>query len=757
MTTFGIQGERNYPPDDISPKKKGKDWCLKAAKAIHGDYYNSALYKYQQKIPELRRYAKGKQNTDKYLKLMGIKKDASFVNLNQEALKIGAKYTDLAVGMLSKVQLKPSCTSVDPNSIDAKTQHEFYLKSMNFMGENTKSPILQDIMSRIPNGEYEVRRYLETDYKQAIEMDMERGIDMTLYQNNWSEIEKGMKRDLVESGVACDHTYVDNTGMVRMRKVDPQFLVVPPVQNANYKDARYIGEMQFLTVADLRMLDVNNDLSDEDWRDVIDHHTSGPKTQHANNGGLMTWKYENYDSRRVEVMNFEYMSYDQIVHEEKDTKYGTPTVNRRDINYRTPKKSKYKRKELRSRFKVWYKGIWIVGTDYILAYGKCDYQVRGNRSQGKLADAKSSYCPYVLGLSEGNNTPVSLVERMIPHIDDLQLTWLKIQNTKAKTRPKGVKFDVDQVAAVAAKLGMGENDVYTVMSYFDATGNLPYSSRANAMLAAEGYLNQQDPISELDNGLPKDYRVMVEDMFNAIRMIQEVTGINDAVDASNVDSNRPVKTSQMAAMAAGTAMWNILSAYEHIFLNTCRCVAKKLQQVVSSKGPISGYIRALGEGKLMTFKLSKEISYVEFELMVTSMPDDDERQLLNDWIMKSLAARQAQGGRGGIDIGTGMKAFRMAKYSPRDAETYLIQQITKQEQIDRQAELENIQMNAQVQQQSAAQAQQGRNQEKRMDAQTKMALAQQQGQDKMDQIRLQKGLEGINTLYANRQAAQVPA
>ena len=304
---------------------------------------------------------------------------------------------------------------------------------------------------------------------------------------------------------------------------------------------------------------------------------------------------------------------------------------------------------------------------------------------------------------------------------------------------------------------MGENDVLTVMSYFDATGNLPYSSRANAMLAAEGYLNQQDPISELDNGLPKDYRVMVEDMFNAIRMIQEVTGINDAVDASNVDSNRPVKTSQMAAMAAGTAMWNILSAYEHIFLNTCRCVAKKLQQVVSSKGPISGYIRALGEGKLMTFKLSKQISYVEFELMVTSMPDDDERQLLNDWIMKSLAARQAQGGRGGIDIGTAMKAFRMAKYSPRDAETYLIQQATKQEQIDRQAELENIQMNAQVQQQSAAQAQQGRNQDKRMDAQTKMALAQQQGQDKMDQIRLQKGLEGINTLYANRQAAQVPA
>lgn len=210
----------------------------------------------------------------------------------------------------------------------------------------------------------------------------------------------------------------------------------------------------------------------------------------------------------------------------------------------------------------------------------------------------------------------------------------------------------------------------------------------------------------------------------------------------------------MAAMAAGTAMWTILSGYENIFLNTCRCIAKKLQQVVTSKGPISGYIKALGEGKLMSFKLAKEIAYAEFELMVTAMPDDDEKAMLVNWIQTALAQRAQQGGRGGIDLGTAMKAFRMSKYDVKSAETYLIQETTKQEQRDREAELQNIQMNAQVQQQSAAQAQEGRNQEKQLDAQTKYALLDKQGKDKLDQIRTQEGLKGITSLYTQRAAAQ---
>lgn len=754
LNTFDIK-KQGFPKDDISPSQKGKEWILQAAKAAFYDYSNSSLLDHQAKIPLFRQYAKGRQPKDPYISRMGIKnKDAAHVNLNWEPLKLGVKYTELAVGMLSKYKLTPNCTSVDPMSIDMKIQHEYFIRSMDFMRQNSHSQVLQKMGKGLPSGDYEIRRYMESDYKQAIEMDMEAGIDMVLLQNQFDEIEKGVKRDLAITGMGGTKTYIDSSGMVKMRKVDPAMLVIPPSALPNLEDARYKGEMTFLTVADLRMLDIYNDISKGEWDVIIKNHTGtmgGMMNGYRSSGSGI---YDEFDSKRVKVFEFEYMTYDQTVHEKKETKYGTSTMNRRDVDYSPSKNSKYKRERVSSRYKCWYKGVWIIGTDFILDYGKCTNQVRGNVSEGKLADAKSSYSIYITGLDQGDTRPVSLVERMIPHIDDIQLTWMKIQNLKAKTRPKGIMFDVDQIAAVAASLGMNPNDALGVIGWFDATGNIAYSSAANAdLLDGKSYLNQQKPIEELENGLPRDFQVLVNDLFTGIRMIQEVTGINEAVDASNVAADRPVKTSQMAAMAAGTAMWTILDAYKNIFLNTCNCVAKKLQQVVYTKGPISGYIRALGEGKIMSFKSSKEIAFAEFSLIIKELPNEEEISMLQSWIVEALRVRTSSG-RGGLDIGTAMKAMRLSRHNVRAAEMFLIQSIEKQQEIDRQQELENIRLNAESQQASAAQAQQGRDRELAMNQEGKMSIQEQQNRGKMEQLYLQKGLEGINQIYGNKSQQQ---
>jgi hypothetical protein len=749
MRSFDAQQTESFPKDNIPTKEKGKKWHLQAAKAIYSEYTDSALAQHQANIPLLRAYAKGRQPISKYMGILGIKdKTKSYHNLNWENLKIGVKYTELAVGMLMKYKLRPNCTSIDPLSIDTKIQHEYFIRAMGFMSQNTSSPVLQQLSAGLPAGDYEIKRYMQSDYKQAIEMDMEKGISMVMLRNDHNEIEKRAKRDLVVTGMCGTKTYVDSSGMVKERKVNPETLVLPPHALPNARDARYIGERRYLTIADLKMLDVRNEITSREWDDIIHNHTGASNSFfHAGVRSTHSSVYDEYDSHRVEVLDFEYMSYDALVHERKETRFGTVNMNERDVNYKPSKKSKYKREKVQSDYKCWYKGLWIVGTDYILDYGKCDYQVRGNEAEGKLAEAQPSFSIYVMSLDEGDTKPVSLVERMIPHIDDMQLTWLKMQNTKAKSRPKGYAIDVDQLAAVAARLGMNPNDTMEVLNWMDATGHTAYSSMANARLYENGYLNQQKPVEEQDNGLPSNYQLLVNDLFTAIRMIQEVTGINEAVDASNVDPGRPVKTSQMAAMAAGTAMATILDAWKNIFLNTSVCIAKKLQQVVSEKGPISGYIEALGEGTMMSFRLSKEIAFAEFSLVVTEQPNEDEIQVLQNWIVRALDMRTTQG-KGGLDLGTAMRAYRMSKYDLRSAEAFLIQQLERQQAIDREQELENIRLNAQSQQQSAMMAQQGRNQEQQTKLQGDIAKLDKQGSDKLEQIRLQKGMEGVNQLFA---------
>jgi hypothetical protein len=752
MTVPGVEKQfpgSLFPSDTVS--NKDRKWHLQAAKAIWSEYSGSPFSTYVTvEMPRLRAYGKGQQDEGQYKKRLNSNNNKSYRNLDWENVKIAPKYIDVAMGMMGRIKHKVSARSIDPLGLKARDQYKHYLNAMDIIRNLSKSNIVQKMAGKVPVGEEQIELHMSLDYKQAIEIAMEDGLELVFQRNNYKDlVAEGVRRDLFEVGIAGTKTFVDSSGMIRIRRVEPEQLVVPPTKNPDFSDARYIGEVVYYTIGELREMDVNRDITEEQWAEIIRYHQAkkrgwGNGYNHIGSPGVGTISH--FDSYKIQVLDFEYMSYDKLVKEKKENRFGGYGVNRRDPDYEPPKKSKYKREIIQNTVKNYRRGKWIVGTDYILDWGLCDRMVRGNKYEGKLADAKPSYSLWCVGLRQGDVIPNSHLSRMIPHIDELQLARLQLQNLIAKARPKGVKFDIDMVAASAATLGMGQNDVRELIRWFDAEGHIPYSSRAMAeQFEATGHYSQNTPVEEMENGISRDAAFFLETMWHYIRMIQEVTGLTGGVDASSVDPNAPVATTQMAAAASSNALIGLVKAEKNILLNTSFNITKKLQQVVKEGKQISGYIEAMGENKIKTIQLSEQISQAEFGIYLEDLPTDEEVQRLEMMILKSLDSRMSHG-RGGVTLDVALRALRLAKINIKEAERFLAVQHEKQREIDQQQSMQEMQMNAQVQQQSAAQAHQARMMEMDTEHQHKLEQLNLTNEAALERAMLTSEMKGRNDL-----------
>lgn len=69
------------------------------------------------------------------------------------------------------------------------------------------------------------------------------------------------------------------------------------------------------------------------------------------------------------------------------------------------------------------------------------------RKKSNLTETKLSYVIYAPGIYKMHNK--SLVERMIPFADQIQLAHLKLQQVIAKARPKGAAFELGSLENVS--------------------------------------------------------------------------------------------------------------------------------------------------------------------------------------------------------------------------------------------------------------------------------------------------------------------
>jgi hypothetical protein len=315
---------------------------------------------------------------------------------------------------------------------------------------------------------------------------------------------------------------------------------------------------------------------------------------------------------------------------------------------------------------------------------------------------------------------------MVPFADQIQLAHLKIQQLLAKARPKGAAFELGALENVPK--GDGTNFTpLDLQEVYDQTGNIYFRRQAD-----DGSMSHAMPIVELENGIGKDMMSLIQIYQYNLQMIRDVTGINEARDASTPDKKSLVGVQKLALLASNNATRNINDGFLNITKRVCEDSVLKLQDFFKYSKNKSIYNFALGNDLENNIEMMEELPLRSFGMFIEVAPDEEEKAILEQNIQISLSQQQLR-----IEDAIAVRRIKNAKL----ANQMLILKRKKMQEEQQKIAEQNAQMNAQVQQQSAQSASQMKQQEMQIEAKLEQTKIQSQLQADAEKIKLEYELK----------------
>jgi hypothetical protein len=189
-------------------------------------------------------------------------------------------------------------------------------------------------------------------------------------------------------------------------------------------------------------------------------------------------------------------------------------------------------------------------------------------------------------------------------------------------------------------------------------------------------------------------------------MIRDVTGLNEARDASTPDRNALVGVQKIAAANSNTATRHILQSMLYITAEVAECLSLRIADIVEYSPTRDAFIRALGAHNVATLEEMKNLHLYDFGIFIELMPDEEEKQMLENNIQVSLQQNSID-----LDDAIDLRNIRNVKL----ANQMLKVKRRKKQERDQAMQQQNIQAQSQANaqaQQVAAQSEMQKNQAK---------------------------------------------
>tara|TARA_R100000008_G_C3583311_1_gene170198 strand:- start:189 stop:2600 length:2412 start_codon:yes stop_codon:yes gene_type:complete len=702
---------QGYPSALASNKEKEqKEYGLQYLKQMYSDWDSSNDYSYsdkKQRFAKCRSYAEGNQSVAKYKDLLDVEGDTSYMNIDWTPVSIIPKFVDVICGGINNQEHEIMATAIDPLSEGSrkKRKDKMFFNMMNkgfFQSLSDKANM--DFMPKdfIPDSKEELDLFMQLSYKQEHEIALEQGIKFVLETNDFDEIKKRVIRDLVVVGQAAVKTSVNANDGIKIKYVNPSNLITSYSTSPDFNNIQHAGEVYRITIGELKKM-AGDQFTEEQYKEIADKYAKrednsyNAGTPNLGQSGLYS---DDYDKFSIEILDAEFISTYTVNYEKKDNKFGGYSLNKRDDKYKAPKKSKLKRKNVKGTVKSVYAGKYIVGSDYIFDYKRADNMMR---PKSNLAETRLSYVIYAPNMHKMSFT--SMVSRMMPFADQIQLAHLKMQQVLAKARPKGAAFEVGSLENVSKGDG-GNFTPLELQEIYDQTGNIYYRA-----INDEGAPTGSIPIQELENGIGRDVMNLVQIYNHNLQMIRDVTGVNEAREGAQPSSEALVGIQKMQLMASNNATRALNDGYLSLVKRVGECTSMRLQDLVKYDKPLKGYTTALGENVMKSFKINKDISNYDFGIFLDVSPDEVEKQMLEQNIQVSLSQKELR-----IEDAISIRSIKNVKL----ANQMLILRRDKYMEEQQMQALESSKANAQQQQQASQMAQIAKQQELSAQSQMKM-------------------------------------
>jgi hypothetical protein len=309
----------------------------------------------------------------------------------------------------------------------------------------------------------------------------------------------------------------------------------------------------------------------------------------------------------------------------------------------------------------------------------------------------------------------SLTRRMIPFADLIQLTHLKLQQVLQRVVPDGVYIDADGINEVDLGTGAAYNPEDALRLYFQ-TGSVIGRS-----MTVDGDINHgRIPIQELNTNSGQGKITALINAYNQyLSMIRDVTGLNEARDASTPNPDALVGVQKLAALNSNTATRHILEGSLFITRRLSEALSCRIADILEYSDFKEQFAMQIGKFAVGILDEIKDLYLHDFGVFIEVSPDQEQQAQLEANIQMAIQRDQISL-EDAIDIRQ-MKNLKLAN------ELLKVKRKEKQ-RVDMEQEQAKVNMQTQGNIQSSQAAAQATLQKVQAESQAKAQLAQAQMQ-----------------------------
>jgi hypothetical protein len=638
MKDVKIQVNASAFPDQFASDsvKDTMEFGLQVGQAIQYEWFrrdsgSCRFYSQSGDFHRLRLYARGEQSIGKYKNELAVDGDLSYLNLDWTPVPIIPKFVDIVVNGMNDRLFKVKAVAQDALSAEKRNQYQEMIE-----GDMLAKPLLQQIESDfginvfqtkeedLPETDAELELFMQMNYKPSIEIATEEAIDTLFQASHYNDTRKRVDYDITCLGIGmAKHMFLPGEG-VRVEYVDPANVVYSYTEDPYFKDTFYWGEIKTVPIGELLKIDPT--LTNEDLSEISKYSQSW--YDYYNSAQF----YENSMFHRdtATLMYFNYKTTHTFVYKKKSMPDGTFKTVEKDDQFNPPQEmmDEGSFEKVTKTIDVWYDGIMVMGTNIMLQWKLGENMVRPKSASQY---AMPNYVACAPKMYKGQLE--SLVKRMIPFADLIQISHLKIQQVVSRVVPDGVFIDADGLNEVDLGTGNAYNPEDALRLYFQTGSVIGRSYTQDGE-----YNNARVPITQLTaNSGASKMQMLIGNYNHYLDMIRSVTGLNEARDGSSPDPNSLVGVQKLAALNSNVATRHILNASLYITKTLAECLSIRTADVLEFADFKDEFAMQIGKYNLSIIEDIKNLYLYDFGIFIDLMPDEEQKAMLEQNIQMALS------------------------------------------------------------------------------------------------------------------------
>lgn len=620
-------------------EKNTREWNLKYSKAAHQRAVSNFVGNVEEnrkKFIDLRRYAEGYYDVDKFKNVISSSGNTAFLNLKWDVSTPLKAIVQNVTGQLSNQVLKVAASCKSPLAQTQYDKEYRRLKAQAFLA--TKKEELKrlgvDVDSKINKSEVaktqnedEIELYMNLEFKDSYTIAMNEAINYVFASNDSDYIKNKIIRDLVVCGRGAVKVDLDENGDIILRYADVANVIHSEVDKDNFSDAKYVGEYMFVTIDEIA--ESSDGAFDEKQLFQIAQEAKG---KWGNPDWSTQWGYTYYPNVvdggrpygrfKVQILNVEYKSFDKIKYEKVPAKGGGHYWQKVGKN---PKKKA--EKVVEKQVENIYQCTYVVGTDFCYNYGLKPNMIRERIQGGYSTKTDFGYVIFAPDIYDMKNK--SLVEQLIADSDQIVILKLKAQQLVAKMRPSGYAVDAKRVSALTNGLGQKNFNPRDYIDVYEQTGIFVYAS------SDEAGQQQGSPITLMPESLAQGLQYISMQLQEHYRSMELVSGVPmSTIGAPSKDSL--VGLEKIASENRNNSLRYLNNAYKDIIKRAATQTYLLVQDSIKNGKNVQDYVNSIGDMAVDTFKFAEDFRASQFNIQIEVAPDIVEQAEFNEVLKVAL-------------------------------------------------------------------------------------------------------------------------